>query len=64
MNGEEFEKRMRGGEAFAPITVLDGMYVVVRVDGRRAASSRAFWRMSRTGSMGWWTRASGLRTLS
>jgi tRNA(His) guanylyltransferase len=34
VNGEEFEKRMRGGEAFSGLTVLDGMYIVVRVDGR------------------------------
>lgn len=34
MNGADFEKRMRGGEAFSGITVLDGMFVVIRVDGR------------------------------
>lgn len=34
MNSSEFEKRMRGGEALAQATVLEGMYIVIRCDGR------------------------------
>lgn len=34
MDSKTFEARMRGGEAFSGMTVLDGMFVVIRVDGK------------------------------
>lgn len=34
MNSKDFEARMRDGEALAQTTILDGMYIVIRCDGR------------------------------